>query len=205
MACTCSEQGMSEENEDIPSELAGLICSDYRGIKITNNFPAKNSRKIMKRLLQLKPRLFQYEPYAEEIKLKAWVNFVNIPPVYEEGYGNFFDPVTKQFDPDFYSPTDIEKPHILARDLIWRVFNIGELYVAWKNGQKGKKYLELDHDILFATAKAVMKEFSIDKDQWKKKCLPFLNHSINDFFMRKIKKPYFCGFLENQSCMFIDI
>lgn len=72
------------------------------------------------------------------------------------------------------------KPHLLAKELVWRLFTIEQLY--------GNRFHTLDESITSKICFIVMYETSCGVDYWRKKCVPFINSSIRRLFNDKLRK-----------------
>lgn len=72
------------------------------------------------------------------------------------------------------------KPHLLAKELVWRLFTIEQLY--------GNRFHTLDESITSKICFIVMYETSCGIDYWRKKCVPFINSSIRRLFNDKLRK-----------------
>ena len=72
------------------------------------------------------------------------------------------------------------KPHLLAKELVWRLFTIEQHY--------GNRFHTLDESITSKICFIVMYETSCGIDYWWKKCVLFINSSIWRLFNDKFRK-----------------
>ncbi|XP_061182412.1 uncharacterized protein LOC133190740 [Saccostrea echinata] len=66
------------------------------------------------------------------------------------------------------------KPHLVARDLVWRLFSVLELY--------GNRFNTLDSSITDAIHLSVLDKTQCSEQTWRRKCISFVNRSIQHFF-----------------------
>ncbi|XP_048763222.2 mucin-2-like [Ostrea edulis] len=72
------------------------------------------------------------------------------------------------------------KPHLMAKDLVWKLFTIKQLY--------GNRFYSLDTEVTSRIQSIVMDWTDCDQDHWNKKCVPFINQAIRRLFNEKLRK-----------------
>ena len=81
------------------------------------------------------------------------------------------------------------RPHLFARNLVFLLFTVGELY---QNRVKS-----LDAHRMKAIQSCVVTRFGIDEGFFKRKCEIFINQSIRKLYYRKLKNDVFVQLLEH--------
>ncbi|XP_062595811.1 uncharacterized protein LOC134257185 [Saccostrea cucullata] len=66
------------------------------------------------------------------------------------------------------------KPHLVTRDLVWRLFSVLELY--------GNRFSTLDSSTTDAIHLSVLDKTQCSEQMWRRKCISFVNRSIQQFF-----------------------
>lgn len=174
-----------------PSTIAGYISEKYHGKKITNSYPAKNSRSIMQRLLKVLP-LVPTGRVTDE-KLNHLVLRANDIHEYDLQWYNH---VTKTISSSVLESSNQHQPHLFARDLVWHIFDLSDIYQCLISSQPLAEVL--DHDIISAIRSATFEKFNIDDKTWDKKCIKQIKHSINHIFYKRLRLPVFLRLLENK-------
>ena len=74
----------------------------------------------------------------------------------------------------------IGKPHLLTRDLVWRLFTVAELH--------GNRVNSLNPATIEAIHQTVLEKSQCGEQIWRKKCIPFVNCAIRNFFSVHFRK-----------------
>lgn len=152
--------------------------------------PSQPSHYNMEKLCQIKPYLIH--GYINTGALLYLIN--NYPHNYKELPG--YNHVTKQISTDLVSFVfaPINKPHIFARDLVWHLFTLSQLY----GGKTGTE--SLDQDIIMAIRDVTLDKYNISNYTWQYKCVTFIHRSINYLFKRRLRTPVFRSLLQHSDC-----
>ena len=74
----------------------------------------------------------------------------------------------------------IGKPHLVTRDLVWRLFTVAELH--------GNRVNSLNPATIEAIHQTVLEKSQCGEQIWRKKCIPFVNCAIRNFFSVHFRK-----------------
>lgn len=72
------------------------------------------------------------------------------------------------------------KPHIVARDLVWRLYTVAELH--------GHRFNTLNSAIAEAIHHSVLDKSQCGEQTWLVKCIPFINSAVRKFFRVDFRK-----------------
>ena len=72
------------------------------------------------------------------------------------------------------------KPHLVTRDLVWRLFTVAELH--------GNRVNSLNPATIEAIHQTVLEKSQCGEQIWRKKCIPFVNCAIRNFFSVHFRK-----------------
>lgn len=158
------------------SELLKHLCQIH---------PSQTSRYNMEKLCQIKPYLIK--GYISTAALLYLIK--NYPHNYKElqGYNHVTKKISKDLVSFVFAP--INKPHIFARDLVWHLFTLSQLY----GGKTGTE--SLDPDIIMAIRDVTLDKYNISNYTWQYKCVTFIHRSINYLFKRRLRAPVFRSLL----------
>lgn len=174
-----------------PSTIAGYICEKYRGKNITNSYPAKNSRSIMQRLLKVLPVV----PSGRVTDEKLNRIVLRSMDIHEYDLQRF-NHVTKTISCTVLESANQHQPHLFARDLVWHIFDLSNIYQCLISSQPLAEVL--DHDNISAIRLATFEKFNIDDKTWDRKCIQQIWRSINHIFYKRLRLPVFLRLLENK-------
>lgn len=174
-----------------PSTIAGYISEKYRGKKITNSYPAKNSRSIIQRLLKVLPIVPSGR--VTDAKLNRTVlRSMNIPEYDLQRYNH----VTKTISSTVLESANQHQPHLFARDLVWHIFDLADIYQCLISSRPFEEVL--DHDIFSTIKFATFEKFNIDVKTWDRMCIQQIKRSIKHIFYKRLRQPVFLRLLENE-------
>ncbi|XP_048759447.2 mucin-2-like [Ostrea edulis] len=101
--------------------------------------------------------------------------------VYSE---DFSSKSTKEIIAEYYNTSNFKrsrgKPHLVSRDLVWRLFTVAELY--------GNRFNTLNSATTESIHLSVLDRTQCDELTWRGTCIPFINHSIRGFFRTKFRE-----------------
>ncbi|CAG2224983.1 unnamed protein product [Mytilus edulis] len=138
-----------------PSTIAGYICHKYKGEKVTNSYPAQNSRRNIQSLMKIPPHILNSRLPASK--------FANLMEDYSDiqyEYRQLFDYTTKQISSFAFIGINETKPHLFARDLMWQLFSIPELSQC-VTMPRFTALFPLDSDIMTAVKTVTCQKFGI--------------------------------------------
>ena len=177
-----------------PSKIARYINQAYEGQKITNKYPAKNSRRNIESLLKIHPYRLKGSVHVKTLAgyIAEYQDIQYADPL------QFYDPVTMEFTDLAKNFCDPPKPHIFARDLMYLVFTIGDLS---KCLVPGTGLEALDQNIMAAIKRETINHFSkkpnYSEISWEHDCKLPLQYLIKSLFFKKMKESAFHKLLHN--------
>ena len=163
----------------IPQQLLNHLCQGHSSVE---------GRQNMLKLCHIKPYLIHGKvtlPYLLQLINNNRYSYSDLP-----GY----NPATKQISQQMISCvwSQTNRSHIFARNLIWRLFTLAELF--------GGKTDNLSGDIIAAVQRATIEQYNITDHTWQWKCVPFIHRSINYLFQHKLRHPVFLCLLQQSVC-----
>ncbi|CAC5415661.1 unnamed protein product [Mytilus coruscus] len=173
-----------------PSTIAGYICKKYKGKKVTNSYPAQNSRSNIQNLMKIPPYLLNSRfPVSKFAALMEDYSDIQ----YESR--QLFDYTTKQISSFAFIGINEKKPHLFARDLMWQLFSIPELHQCVT--KPNITTLDcLDPDIMAAVKTVTCQKF--DLKEFENAWILCIKKHIRDFFRCKLQHPVYLDILENR-------
>ncbi|CAC5379093.1 unnamed protein product [Mytilus coruscus] len=160
-------------------ELLNYLCQGHSSVE---------GRKNMLKLCHIKPYLIHGKvtlPYLLQLINNNRYSYDDLP-----GYNPATKQISQQMISCVWSQTD--RCHIFARNLIWHLFTLAELY--------GGKTDNLSGDIIAAVQRATIEQYNVTDRNWQGKCVPFIHNSINYLFQHKLRHPVFLCLLQQSVC-----
>ncbi|CAG2193253.1 INO80Q [Mytilus edulis] len=163
-----------------------LMCRtslDHREFINPLRFHQLESHHNMEKLWHIKPYLLQgtlTDTFLVHLINNYPHNFLEVP-----GYNCITKEISMELVSNVFSQSS--KPHIFARDLVWHLFTLLELYGG--KSKSGKNTDSLDNDLIVAIRNATVQQYHITTQIWQYKCVSFIHQSINDLFNQKLRLP----------------